>query len=135
MSVFDAVDLDLGRIIMGAAPAANRWTFLSFLQVLQEEYRDHDHLFIVLDGASYHHLSPEVYNLLYNAPTIEFVYLPPCSPELNPAEYPWRMTKAKIAANYYEDIFSLVGDVMDLDGTFIPGLCGQYTRKWQNLIN
>jgi len=57
---------------------------------------------IVLDNAAFHHAKR-----LEIPDNIELIFLPPYSPELNPAERIWRVTKDEIAMNTYKDLDEL----------------------------
>ena len=57
---------------------------------------------MILDNAAFHHAKR-----LTIPDNIELVFLPPYSPELNPAERIWRVTKDEIAMNTYKDLDEL----------------------------
>ncbi len=131
LSVFGTLEVGTGRMALAAANTVNYFTFLGYLQTLQEEYRSYDELILILDGATYHHLPLSLQSLLWTRPAIKFIYLPPVSPELNPSEQIWKLSKKKIASVYYHDIFDLIYDVLDFGQTFTPSLCQKYNKIFQ----
>lgn len=115
-----------GQVTLAAAPAGNRFTFVAFLQVLQEEYAAYDVLLIFLDGASYHHLLPALQVFLRDRPQLQFIYFPPYSPECNPIEQLWRLVRKTLAGKYLETLDQVIDAVLDYDQTWRPSLCHQY---------
>ena len=81
--------------------AQNSLTFRHFLrQVIKRLSRKKKYVFI-LDNAGFHKTQP-VKNLLDEySPFISVEYLPPYSPELNPIETNWRVTKNAVTKSQY----------------------------------
>lgn len=129
-SIFGTVNMLSGQIVLASASRANRYTFINYLRYLQEEYYNRDFLFIFVDGARYHRFKDYHYFLLDKRPVIEFVFLPPYSPELNPAEFIWKLVRKDIADVCYFDLYTLISDIFKVDHTFRPTLC----KKYQNLL-
>ena len=126
-TVFGTINLT-GRITLAASESGTKATFLAFLQILQEEYADHDDIFVVLDGALYHNLTPSLQLFLRASPRIHFVYFPPHSPELNPVEQLWRLVRKKISGKYLETIEQVIDNVLNYDQTWRPSLCRKYQK-------
>ena len=84
----------------------NAATFLDFLYQLSDYWAGKDMVF-VLDNARYHYA-----NMLDqwkgSNPDIEMSYLPPYSPELNPIERVWKLTRKESTHNrYFNDLNEL----------------------------
>jgi transposase len=63
---------------------------------------------LILDNGAFHHAKR------LNIPdNIELLFLPPYSPELNPAERIWRITKDEVAMNTYKDLNELSQHLTD----------------------
>lgn len=74
-----------------------------FILALSNEF-DED-LIVVLDGAPYFR-SSKVTDLA-DRDDIEFVQLPPYSPDMNPVEECWRQLKASLKNRFFEDLDEL----------------------------
>lgn len=69
----------------------------------------------ILDNASYHK-SKKVKEFMQDYPNITLEYLPPYSPELNPIETCWKITKARITYNHY---FQRIEDMQEAISCFL----------------
>ena len=74
-----------------------------FILALSNEF-DED-LIVVLDGAPYFRASKVTE--LEERDGLEFVRLPPYSPDMNPVEECWRQLKASLKNRFYEDLSEL----------------------------
>jgi len=76
----------------------NSITFQKFLRMLLKKFKK---LIIVIDHASYH-VSKKLQRFYDNHEDHLYVeYFPSYSPELNPAEQPWREVKKWLATSYW----------------------------------
>lgn len=71
--------------------------FLNFLVAMRQRYRKK--LIVIWDNLSAHKSAASLLRKL-GVTSIEFVWLPPYSPELNPVEWLWNNTKYHELANY-----------------------------------
>lgn len=93
----------------------NAETFLIFLRQLRcVSSRSARKVVVILDNARYHHARLHKDWREMKSDCFEMLYLPPYSPELNPVERVWKMTRRKATHNRYfsslEDVSSAVED-------------------------
>jgi len=96
---FGAVSLATGQLVTQTAPTFNAETFQHFLSYLIRFTQRP--ILLVLDNARYHRardLNP--FFTKYQA-HLQRAFLPPYSPELNPIERVWRITRRKVTHNRY----------------------------------
>lgn len=77
----------------------------TYLEEFSAQLPADEHAVMCLDRASFHTTSK-----LAVPPNVTLMFLPPCSPELNPAELPWREMRMKDLANR---VFKTVANVED----------------------
>jgi transposase len=100
---FGAVRLRDGKLLYAREEdkfeAQSCWAFLK--QLRQKSLRANRRVVVILDNAKYHHA------LLHKAwreealPSFELHFLPPYSPELNPIERVWKLTRRLCLHNIY----------------------------------
>jgi transposase len=100
---FGAVRLRDGKLLYAREEekfdAQSCWRFLK--QLRQKSLRAHRRVVVILDNAKYHHA------LLHKAwrqqalPSFALHFLPPYSPELNPIERVWKLTRRLCLHNTY----------------------------------
>ena len=76
----------------------NSINFFSFLLKLSKAY-DNKKVYIVLDNVAYHHSKRIKAVLERYKHKMEFIFLPPYSPDLNPMERIWWYMRKKITHN------------------------------------
>ena len=82
----------------------NSLTFKHFLRTLLDKLGKKKKYLLVLDNVGYHKTSC-IKNLLQEYSHISIEYLPPYSPELNPIETCWKVTKNRVTkSQYFESI-------------------------------
>ena len=88
--------------------AQNSITFLDFLQTYIKTLNRGKKYVFILDNVGYHKTSP-IRNLLAKCSHfISVEFLPPYSPELNPIETCWKVTKNAVTkSQYFADIDSM----------------------------
>ena len=106
------------RITFGALTSTHRFfyefyesqnslTFRAFLRAFIKTLNRKKKYVFILDNAGFHKTQP-VRNLLAEYPFIAVEYLPPYSPELNPIETNWKVTKNAVTkSQYYPTIEAL----------------------------
>lgn len=82
------------------AEVFNAVTFLMFLRQLLRAY-PRQKVFLIMDNARYHHAKVLQPWLQANAGRIQLHFLPPYSPDLNPVEDVWRVSKRKGTHNVH----------------------------------
>jgi len=82
---------------------------MHFLQELFKRLDEKKKYVLILDNAGFHKTQC-VRKLLDNNPQISVEYIPPYSPELNPIETCWKVTKNRITKSQY---FSTIDDMQD----------------------
>lgn len=103
---FGALDLKTGCLLTKEASVFNGETFGDFIGHLLQH--THEKLYLILDNASYHRAKALKDFFIQNQNRIVRVFLPPYSPELNPIERVWRITRRQVTHNrYFESIHAL----------------------------
>ena len=96
---FGAVGLKTGQLLTQEAPIFNTETFHNFLSYLIN-FTDRPVL-LILDRASYHRSKGLKPFLQEHRAHLTLAFLPSYSPELNPIERVWRITRRKVTHNRY----------------------------------
>ena len=112
VGLFGAVSLATGQLVTQQAPTFNAETFHQFLCYLLQF--THGPILLILDNAKYHHaLKLNPFFTTYQA-QFHRAFLPPYSPELNPIERVWRITRRKVTHNrYFPSIENLEQDLVN----------------------
>lgn len=125
-----------GDSLMLELPYCNSEMFQLFLDELSNHQKD-EFKILVLDNGSFHHAKT-----LQIPNNIALLFLPPYSPELNPAERVWHFIKQNIAMKVYKTIEELkinLGTFIQnkLDKTRIKSLCGYslYLTNYKYIFN
>jgi transposase len=108
---FGAVRLRDGKFIFRReAGSFNGQTFLEFLRCLKEIARRGDRPAVVIaDNAKYHHAVLHKEWRERSAEILRLDFLPPYSPELNPIERVWKLTRRLCLHNrYFETLESVI---------------------------
>ncbi|MCZ7586013.1 MAG: IS630 family transposase [Deltaproteobacteria bacterium] len=90
-----------GKLVTSPAKVFDEISFLEFLMALLPHRRRGRRMIVVLDNARWHHsigLEPWLYE---HRERIRLVFLPPYSPELNPIERVWKLTRRLCTHNRY----------------------------------
>jgi transposase len=93
ISLFGAVNVKDGRLITRFEKIFDAMTFKNFLMQLLRTRKSGKKVVVILDNAKYHHaklLKPLLGK--YRA-TLKLEFLPAYSPELNPVERVWKLTR------------------------------------------
>ena len=96
---FGALDLKTGCLLTKEAPTFNAETFGGFLSYLLQHTQGKIHL--ILDNVSWHKAQDLSEFFIANRDRLIRVFLPPYSPELNPIERVWRITRRQVTHNRY----------------------------------
>jgi len=87
--------------------AQNSFTFLSFLSGLFDWIDPNKKYVLILDNAGWHK-TQVVRNFINKHPNIKVEYIPPYSPELNPIETCWKVSRNQVTKSQY---FSSIEDM------------------------
>jgi transposase len=100
---FGAIRLRDGKFIFRKeADSFNAETTLEFFKMIQRAATDSSaKAVVIIDNARYHHAKLHKEWRQSQTNRIEFDYLPPYSPELNPIERVWKLTKRNCLHNRY----------------------------------
>jgi transposase len=99
VAFFGAVNLKQGCLLTQMAPVFNADTLGDFLCYLLQHTKGK--IFLILDNARYHRARDLKPFFTKNQRRLIRVFLPPYSPELNPIERVWRITRRQITHNRY----------------------------------
>jgi transposase len=118
IGVFGAVRINDGRLVTKISKPFNAVTFQDYLELLLNFKKDGHCMHIILDNSRYHHailLNPW---LEKHSEEIFLEFLPPYSPDLNPIERVWKLTRKLRTHNRYfptiEDILDSVNDQFEI---------------------
>ncbi|OIN98765.1 hypothetical protein AUJ66_00225 [Candidatus Desantisbacteria bacterium CG1_02_38_46] len=103
---FGAINLKTGRLLTKEASTFNGDTFREFLEYLFAHTRGK--IFLILDNAPWHKARDLKKFFIQNRYRLKRIFLPPYSPELNPIERVWGITRRKVTHNRY---FKLVKEL------------------------
>jgi transposase len=116
VGLFGAVNLRTGQFVSQFEKKFNSVTFEDFLRKLLEHRPRRRCQVVILDNAPYHHgrcLRPF---LDKHRGVLKLEFLPPYSPELNPIERVWKLTRKLCTHNQYfpqlEDLINAVWNQM-----------------------
>lgn len=133
--LFGAFSPLTGQECLLEMPHCNSYTFQVFLDYLCGQKPD-EFKVLILDNGAFHHAASLV------IPTnIAFVFLPPYSPELNPAEKMWRYFKDRVSMTAYNTIETLQQQLSHITNLITPQLiqsiCGNqfYIHTFKDTFN
>ena len=106
--LFGAFSPISGDYFLLEMPHCNSDTFQVFLNKLSEE-RPTEFKVIILDNGAFHHAAS-----LIIPKNIALIFLPPYSPELNPAERMWRHFKDRVSMVAYNSLELLQQKISDI---------------------
>lgn len=101
-TVFGTVNPDTGQILVSFADRGNSQTFRKHLKKIIRAFAC-TKIILVLDNVRYHHALKLKPFLEQHKDKLEFFFLPPYSPDLNPIERVWWFMRKKITHNRYLD--------------------------------
>ena len=114
MGIFGAVCVRDGRLVTKSAGKFDTMTFIGFLKKLLRHKRHGRKMLVILDNARWHHARMLKPWLREHGDVMRLDYLPPYSPELNPIERVWKLTRRLCTHNrYFPTIEELVETVSD----------------------
>ena len=109
VSLFGAVNLSNGKLVTHFEQKFNAVTFRDFLSRLLLYRRRARKMVILIDNAKYHHADLLQPFLKRHRDTLALEFLPAYSPELNPIERVWKLTRRLCTHNtYFEKLETLV---------------------------
>ena len=111
---FGAVRLRDGKFVhQREQDSFNGETFLSFMKLLRtRSTKSRRRIVVVTDNAKYHHAILHKPWRLSREPGFSLDFLPPYSPDLNPIERVWKLTRRMCLHNrYFPDMDEMITDV------------------------
>jgi transposase len=93
IALFGAVNVNDGRLVTQFEEKFDALTFESFLKNLLRHRKKGKKIILILDNAKYHHAKLLKPLLRKNKRNLQLEFLPPYSPELNPIERVWKLTR------------------------------------------
>lgn len=110
VACFGAVSLRTGKLVTAFEPIFNAESFQRFLERVLKNRSRGKRLVLVLDNAKYHHARVLRSWLWQQRKKLSLLFLPPYSPDLNPIERVWKLTRRLATHNRH---FQALTDVMD----------------------
>lgn len=98
---FGAVNLGTGQLLTQFEKKFDAMTFQSFLEKLLLHTVKDRRLVVILDNAKYHHANLLKPFLRKDRKELKLEFLPSYSPELNPIERVWKLTRRLCIHNHY----------------------------------
>jgi transposase len=120
ISVMGAMGADNGQLITMEASPFNAVTFKQFLEKILKKATTNKKIIMVLDNARFHHAKMNVEFVKSIRKRLELMFLPAYSPDLNPIERFWKLTRRSVTHNRYFE--SLEEERSDLK---------QFFSKWR----
>ena len=125
--LFGAFSPITGSSYLLEMPHCNSHTFQVFINQMAAQYPD-EFKIVVLDNGAFHHAKS-----IQIPGNMAFIFLPPYSPELNPAEKMWRHYKDKVSMIAYQSLESLQDKLSEVikstAPTLIQSICGNEFYK------
>ena len=101
-----------GELITNECDTFNYETIMESVKSFAEYVSDDKKILIVLDNASWHKKAVRLMRENDDYPRIEFIFLPPYSPELNPIERVWRITRRERTHNRFFEKLTVLKTVL-----------------------
>lgn len=101
VACFGAVQCRSGKLVIAMNPKFDALTFKAFLRQLLRHRGLGKRMVIILDNARYHHARLLKAFLRKNRRRLRLLFLPPYSPQLNPIERVWKLTRRLATHNRY----------------------------------
>ena len=121
VACFGAVNVRTGKLCILMKPQFNAITFEEFLHLLLSNRCRGRRIVAILDNAKYHHARVLRPWLEKNRKVLTLLFLPPYSPELNPIERVWKLTRRLATHNRFfaslDSITDAVSERFDLWAT------------------
>jgi transposase len=109
VACFGAVQYRSGKLVTAMNPKFDAVSFEAFLRCLLRHRGCGKRMVIVLDNAKYHHARRLASFLRQHRRVLRLLFLPPYSPQLNPIERVWKLTRRLATHNRY---FATLGDLL-----------------------
>ena len=110
VACFGAVSVRTGKLVTTFEPKFNGESFQRFLHLLLKHRSRDKRLVLVLDNAKYHHARVLQPWLNQHRGLLTLLFLPPYSPDLNPVERVWKLTRRLATHNRH---FPTLNDIVD----------------------
>ena len=108
IGLFGAVNIRSGQLFTRFEKTFNAETFQNFIEELLSHNQNANRVVVLLDNARYHHANLLKPFLTKHRKRIKLEFLPAYSPELNPIERVWKLTRRLCIHNkYFADISNL----------------------------
>ncbi len=110
-----AVAIKSGSLCMEPEEGQFNWiTFHRFLEnFLRRKYRSGQKLAMIVDNAGYHKKKELWPYFADNRKRLRLLWLPPYSPQLNPIERVWRLTRRHVTHNKYFESLEFLRESLD----------------------
>jgi transposase len=116
-----AVDIRTGSLCVQLHESKFNWiTFHDFLErFLRTKYRSKQRQLMIIDNAGYHKKKELGPFFAENRSRLGFLWLPPYSPDLNPIERVWKLTRRQVTHDRY---FETVDELKESLDRFFSGM-------------
>lgn len=114
MGIFGAVRPADGKMVTASTETFNAVTFKEFLATILRHHRKGRKIVVILDNARWHHAKLIAPWLKKYRHLLTLDFLPPYSPELNPIERVWKLTRRLCTHNrYFPQLEDLVETIIE----------------------
>jgi transposase len=107
--MYGAVQVATGKLLTRECERFDAMVFQNFLMTLVREHDGKRRIHLILDNAKYHHAILLEPFLEEHKDKLVLEFLPPYSPDLNPIERVWRLTRRLCVHNRY---FAILSDLV-----------------------
>ena len=90
-----------GELLINECEHFNYETVMKSVEAFHGNLQEDKKILVVLDNASWHKKAVRIIREESKFENIEFLFLPPYSPELNPIERVWRITRRERTHNHF----------------------------------
>jgi transposase len=113
VAYFGGVRIRDGKFVSCQFDLFDAESFLYFMKMLLRERKRGKKILLILDNAKYHHAEDLNSWLWANRKRIQLFFLPPYSPELNPIERVWKITRKLCTHNQYFETLEELTEIVD----------------------
>lgn len=102
------VNPETGVLITNECERFNYETIMESVRLFSKQIKSDKKILIILDNASWHKKAVRLMREEDSHNNLEFLFLPPYSPELNPIERVWRITRREKTHNRFFESISIL---------------------------
>ena len=114
IGIHGTINMETGEVYSSISETFNSDTFLDFIKNLVQHIPHGKKFVMILDNARPHHAKKVTQYVEKHVANLEFLFLPPYSPDLNPSENVWKLLRRNATHNVYFDSLTTLVDKVTL---------------------